>query len=162
MIDNVSQATLDVIEAVKTKQVVRFDYGHDVIREIKPTAFFGDFDGFEGTDESTSDREFRRFRFDKIQKWLGVQDKFEEIDNLKIALSTAIEITKEAKGLSYPIVDIQVKLTGLAEEHGLEDEMEYCLDQVNEASRELESRFFECESVFEEAISELELSLYDD
>ena len=162
MIDNVSQATLDVIEAVKTKQVVRFDYGHDVIREIKPTGFFGDFDGFEGTDESTSDREFRRFRFDKIQKWLGVQDKFEEIDNLKIALSTAIEITKEAKGLSYPIVDIQVKLSGLAEKHGLEEEMEYYLDQVNEASRELESRFFECESVFEEAISDLELSLYED
>ena len=161
MID-VARATLDVIEAVKTKQVIKFDYGHDVIREIKPTGFFGDFDGFEGTDESTNDREFRRFRFDKIQKWMGVQDKFEEIDNLKIALSTAIEITKEAKGLSYPIVDIQVKLSGLAEKHGLEEEMEYCLDQVNEASRELESRFFECESVFEEAISELELSLYDD
>ena len=161
MID-VSKATLDVIEAVKTKQVIKFDYGHDVIREVKPTGFFGDFDGFEGTDESTNDREFRRFRFDKIQKWMGVQDKFEEIDNLKIALSTAIEITKEAKGLSYPIVDIQVKLSGLAEKYGLEEEMEYCLDQVNEASRELESRFFECESVFEEAISELELSLYDD
>ena len=161
MID-ISQATLDVIEAVKTKQVIKFDYGHDVIREIKPTGFFGDFDGFEGTDEATNDREFRRFRFDKIQKWMGVHDKFEEIDNLKIALSTAIEITKEAKGLSYPIVDIQVKLSGLAEKHGLEEEMEYCLDQVNEASRELESRFFECESVFEEAISELELSLYDD
>ena len=156
MID-VSQATLDVIEAVKTKQVVRFDYGHDTIREIKPTWFFGDFDGFEGTDESTNDREFRRFRFDKIQKWMGVRDKFEEIDNLKIALSTAIEINKEAKGLSYPIVDIQVKLTSLAEKHGLEDEMEYYLDQVNEASRELESRFYECESVFEEAISDLEL-----
>ena len=161
MID-VARATLDVIEAVKTKQVIKFDYGHDVIREVKPTGFFGDFDGFEGTDESTNDREFRRFRFDKIQKWMGVQDKFEEIDNLKIALSTAIEITKEAKGLSYPIVDIQVKLSGLAEKYGLEEEMEYCLDQVNEASRELESRFFECESVFEEAISELELSLYDD
>jgi len=161
MID-VARATLDVIEAVKTKQVIKFDYGQDVIREVKPTGFFGDFDGFEGTDESTNDREFRRFRFDKIQKWMGVHDKFEEIDNLKIALSTAIEITKEAKGLSYPIVDIQVKLSGLAEKHGLEEEMEYCLDQVNEASRELESRFFECESVFEEAISELELSLYDD
>jgi len=156
MID-VSKATLDVIEAVKTKQVIKFDYGHDVIREVKPTGFFGDFDGFEGTDESTNDREFRRFRFDKIQKWMGVQDKFEEIDNLKIALSTAIEITKEAKGLSYPIVDIQVKLSGLAEKHGLEEEMEYYLDQVNEASRELESRFYECESVFEEAISDLEL-----
>ena len=112
MID-VARATLDVIEAVKTKQVIKFDYGQDVIREVKPTGFFGDFDGFEGTDESTNDREFRRFRFDKIQKWMGVQDKFEEIDNLKIALSTAIEITKEAKGLSYPVVDIQVKLSNL-------------------------------------------------
>ena len=161
MID-VSQATLDVIEAIKTKQVVRFDYGNDTIREIKPTGFFGDFDGFEGTDEATDDREFRRFRFDKIQKWLGVQDTFDKIDNLKIALSTAIEINKEAKGLSYPIIDIQVKLTSLAEKHGLEDEMENYLDQVNEASRDLESKFFECESVFKDAISELELSLYDD
>ena len=56
MIDNISQATLDVIEAIKTKQVIKFDYGHDVIREIKPTGFFGDFDGFEGTDESTDVR----------------------------------------------------------------------------------------------------------
>ena len=156
MID-ISQATLDVIEAVKTKQLVKFDYGNDTIREIKPTGFFGDFDGFEGTDEATDEREFRRFRFDKIQNWLGVQDTLAEIDNLKIALSTAIEITKEAKGLSYPIVNIQVKLSGLAEKHGLEEEMEYYLDQVNEASRELESRFYECESVFKEAISELEL-----
>ena len=71
MID-VSRATLDVIEAVKTKQVVRFDYGHDTIREIKPTGFFGDFDGFEGTDEDTEEKEFRRFRFDKIEEWLGI------------------------------------------------------------------------------------------
>ena len=161
MID-VARATLDVIEAVKTKQVIKFDYGQDVIREVKPTGFFGDFDGFEGTDESTNDREFRRFRFDKIQKWMGVQDKFEEIDNLKIALSTAIDINKEAKGLSYPVVDIQVKLSNLAEKHGLEEEMEYCLDYVNKQSNKLQSAFFECESVFEEAISELELSLYDD
>ena len=161
MID-VSRATLDVIEAIKTKQVVRFDYGNDTIREIKPTGFFGDFDGFEGTDEATDDREFRRYRFDKIKNWLGVKDTLAEIDNLKIALRTAIEINKEAKGLSYPIVDIQVKLSGLAEKHGLEDEMEYCLDHVNEQSNKLQSAFFECESVFEEAISELELSLYDD
>ena len=117
---------------------------------------------FSLTDEDTEEREFRRFRFDKIKKWLGVQDTLDKIDNLKIALSTAIEINKEAKGLSYPIVDIQVKLTGLAEEHGLEDEMEYYLDQVNEQSNKLQSAFFECESVFEDAISELELSLYDD
>jgi len=157
---NISQATLDVIEASKTKQVVRFDYGHDVIREIKPTGFFGDFDGFEGTDESTSDREFRRFRFDKIQKWLGVQDKFEEIDNLKIALSTAIEITKEAKGLSYPIVEIMCKLSSIAEfDAALDSDMESMLEYVREAQHNLESAFYDCETVFEEELRTLELEL---
>ena len=71
MID-VSNATLEVITAIKQKRSVQFDYGHNVIREIKPTAFFGDFDGFEGTDEHTEEKEFRRFRFDKIQDWLGI------------------------------------------------------------------------------------------
>ena len=71
MID-VSKATLDVIEAVKTNNSVRFDYGQGIIREIKPTGFFGDFDGFEGTDEDTEEKEFRRFRFDKIEEWLGI------------------------------------------------------------------------------------------
>ena len=71
MID-VSQATLDVIEAVKTNNSVRFDYGQDIIREVKPTGFFGDYVGFEGTDEATEEREFRRFRFDKITEWIGI------------------------------------------------------------------------------------------
>ena len=71
MID-VSQATLDVIEAVKTNNSVRFDYGQDIIREVKPTGFFGDYVGFEGTDEATEEREFRRFRFDKIIEWIGI------------------------------------------------------------------------------------------
>ena len=159
MIDNISQATLDVIEASKTKQVVRFDYGHDVIREIKPTGFFGDFDGFEGTDENTEEKEFRRFRFDKIKKWLGVQDIRHE---LECALRESRDITKEAKYLCYPIGEITSKLAGLADEHGLLDEMNELLDQVTEAEHNLESAFYECESVFEEAISELELSLYED
>ena len=71
MID-VSNATLEVITAIKQRRSVQFNYGHDVIREIKPTAFFGDFDGFEGTDEDTEEKEFRRFRFDKIEEWLGL------------------------------------------------------------------------------------------
>ena len=71
MID-VSQATLDVIEAVKTNNSVRFDYGQDIIREVKPTGFFGDYVGFEGTDEATEEREFRRFRFDKLTEWIGI------------------------------------------------------------------------------------------
>ena len=71
MID-ISQATLDIIEAIKTRDSVQFNYGQTVIREIKPTGFFGDFDGFEGTDEATESREFRRFRFDKVDEWIGI------------------------------------------------------------------------------------------
>ena len=70
MID-VSQATLDVIEAVKTNNSVRFDYGQDIIREVKPTGFFGDYVGFEGTDERTEEQEFRRFGLERISEWLG-------------------------------------------------------------------------------------------
>ena len=40
--------------------------------------------------------------------------------------------------------------------------MNELLDQVTEAEHNLESAFYECESVFEEAISDLELSLYED
>ena len=42
-------------------------------------------------------------------------------------------------------------------EDGLLDEMNELLDQVTTAEHNLESAFYECESVFEEAISELEL-----
>ena len=44
MIDNISQATLDVIEAIKTKQTIKFNYGMNIVREVTPTGFFGDFD----------------------------------------------------------------------------------------------------------------------
>ena len=153
MID-VSKATLDVIEAIKTKQIIKFDYGHDVIREITPTGFFGDFDGFEGTDEATESREFRRFRFDKVNEWVGVKDIRHE---LECALREARDITKEAKYLCYPVGEITTKLSSLADQHGLLDKMNELLDQVTEAEHNLESAFYECESVFEEAISELEL-----
>jgi hypothetical protein len=153
MID-VARATLDVIEAIKTKQVIKFDYGHDVIREITPTGFFGDRVGFEGIDESTDDREFRRFRFDKVNEWVGVKDIRHE---LECALRLSRDITKEAKYLCYPIGEITSSLASLADQHGLLDEMNELLDQVTEAEHNLESAFYECESVFEEAISELEL-----
>ena len=57
-------------------------------------------------------------------------------------------ITKEAKYLSNPITDIAVKLSSLADEHGLEKEMEDALDEVREAQRKLESAFYRCEDVF--------------
>jgi len=153
MID-VSNATLEVITAIKQRRSVQFDYGHDVIREIKPTGFFGDFDGFEGTDENTEEKEFRRFRFDKVNEWIGIKDIRHE---LECALREARDITKEAKYLCYPIGEITTKLSSLADQHGLLDEMNELLDQVTAAEHNLESAFYECESVFEEAISELEL-----
>jgi len=151
MID-VSRATLDVIEAIKTKQTIKFNYGMDIVRVIKPTGFFGDFDGFEGTDESTESREFRRFRFNKVNKWMGIRDTRHE---LECALREARNINKEAKHLCYPIGEITTKLSSLADEHGLLDEMNELLDQVTMAEHKLESAFYECESVFEEAIYEL-------
>ena len=40
--------------------------------------------------------------------------------------------------------------------------MEYYTDQVLEVKNELESAFYECESVFQDAIGDLELSLYEE
>ena len=67
-----SQITLDVIEAIKENKSVSFKYGgHETIRVIKPKGFYGDFTGFEGTDERTEEQEFRRFGLERISEWLG-------------------------------------------------------------------------------------------
>ena len=71
----------------------------------------------------------------------------------------ARSITKEAKYLTYPITDIAVKLSSLADEHGLEKEMEYALDEVRVAQNKLESAIFRCEDVFYEL--EIEESEYE-
>ena len=60
----------------------------------------------------------------------------------------ARSITKEAKYLTYPITEIVVKLSSLADKHDLEKEMEYALDEVREAQRKLESAFFRCKMYF--------------
>ena len=59
---DVSQATLDVIESVKNKQTIKFyyQYKHGANDDPKtytvtPSGFFGDFVGFEGTDEGKWD-----------------------------------------------------------------------------------------------------------
>ena len=76
--------------------------------------------------------------------------KVEELERVESAQHEARGITKDAKYLCYPITDIAVKLSSLADEHGLEKEMEYALDEVREAQRKLESAFFRCEDVFYE------------
>ena len=71
---DVSQMTLDIINAIKTNKMVQFMYGkHDTIREILPKEFFGDFDGFGGWLEPEGDGgEWRKFRLDKVDEWLGI------------------------------------------------------------------------------------------
>ena len=71
---DVSQMTLDIIEAIKTNQTVQFMYGgKDTIREMLPKEFFGDFDGFGGWTAPEGDGgEWRKFRLDKVDEWLGI------------------------------------------------------------------------------------------
>ena len=84
MIDNVSQATLDVIEAIKKQNVVQFKYGsQDVIRTIKPESFYGDFKGFQGIDVNTTD-EFRKFSFDRVTSWVGIPITYKVFVELEI------------------------------------------------------------------------------
>ena len=62
-------------------------------------------------------------------------------------IEQARSITKEAKYLCYPVTDITVKLSSLADEHGLVKEMEDALDEVRKAQNKLESAIFSCEGV---------------
>jgi hypothetical protein len=83
MID-VSQATLDVIEAIKKQNVIQFKYGsHDGIRTIKPESFYGDFNGFQGIDVNTAD-EFRKFSFDRVTAWVGIPITYKVFVELKV------------------------------------------------------------------------------
>ena len=71
MID-VSNATLDVIEAIRNQKVVQFKYGsHDEFRTIEPESFYGDFNGFQGADVGNAGG-FRRFSFDRVTEWIGI------------------------------------------------------------------------------------------
>ena len=70
----------------------------------------------------------------------------------------ARRITKKAKYLSYPITEIEVDLLTMAEQHGLESEMDDGIGEVLKAQRNLESAIFRCEDVFYELeIKESEL-----
>ena len=83
MID-ISQATLDVIEAIKKQKVVQFKYGsHDEFRTIEPESFYGDFYGFQGADVSGAGG-FRRFSFDRITEWVGTPIRYKVFVELEI------------------------------------------------------------------------------
>mgnify|MGYP003680772185 FL=1 len=84
---DVSQMTLDIIEAIKTNDVVQFTYGHhDTIRELLPKEFFGDFDGFGGWTAPEGDGgEYRKFRLDKIDEWLGIPIQYKVYVELEMS-----------------------------------------------------------------------------
>jgi len=88
-----------------------------------------------------------------------MSDLENQIARIQDAESEARGITHNAKHLCYPISDISVKLSSLARECGLEEEMEDYLDEVRQIQNKLESAFYRCEEVFADAIRELESEL---
>ena len=90
-----------------------------------------------------------------------MSDLENQIARIQDAESEARGITHNAKHLCYPISDISVKLSSLARECGLEEEMEDYLDEVRQIQNKLESAFFRCEEVFSNRISSLECELLD-
>jgi len=89
------------------------------------------------------------------------ENKLEEMDRVESAEIVARGITKGAKYLSYPITDITSQLSSLADECGLEEDMDYYLNDVREAENKLESAFYRCEEVFADKIRSLEDELQD-
>ena len=95
---DVSQMTLDIIEAIKTNQTVQFMYGEkDIIREMLPKEFFGDFDGFGGWTAPEGDGgEWRKFRLDKIDEWLGIPIQYKVYVELNMSgYPTDKEVTEK-------------------------------------------------------------------
>ena len=94
----------DVIESITQGIQVRFEYkagGEDgsdspiekAIRIVTPTKFYSDFTGFKGYD--TKKKEDRNFRFERVEKWYGLNDPKE----------WEIEIFREGQQLeSYTVV----------------------------------------------------------
>ena len=89
------------------------------------------------------------------------ENKIEEIERVESAELVARGITKGAKYLTHPITDITSQLSSLADECGLEEDMDYYLNDVREAENKLESAFYRCEEVFADRRRELEEELYE-
>ena len=87
--------------------------------------------------------------------------KTEELERVQNAEAEAVGITKEAKYLCYPIEEVAGKLSSLAIEHGLEEDMDYYLDDVTKLQYKLESAFYRCEEVFADRRTALENELQD-
>ena len=87
--------------------------------------------------------------------------KTEELERVEYNRVESRIVSRWSKSLCYPISDITTKLSSLASECGLEEEMEDYLDEVRQIQNKLESAFFRCEEVFADRISSLECELID-
>ena len=95
MID-VSNVTLEIIEAIRNQNVVQFKYGsHDGLRTIKPTGFYGDFYGFEGAEAHDKDR-YRKFSFDRVTEWQGIPVNYKVLVELEVVGYPTDEDVREA------------------------------------------------------------------
>lgn len=83
----------------------------------------------------------------------------DKLFNLERALEDAREITKNIK-YADTHMQILVKLSTLAEEHGLEIDS-HQEGKVFEANNKLESEVYELEEVFKEAIRDVEMKIID-
>ena len=89
------------------------------------------------------------------------ENKLEEIERVEYNRVESRVITKRAKYLTYPITDITSQLSSLANECGLEEDMDYYLNDVREAENKLESAFYRCEEAFSDRVSTLRYELQD-
>ena len=89
------------------------------------------------------------------------ENKLEEIERVEYNRVESRVISGWAKSLCYPITDITSQLSSLADECGLEEDMDYYLNDVREAENKLESAFYRCEEVFADRRRELEEELYE-
>jgi hypothetical protein len=115
---DVSQMTLDIIDAIKTNQTVQFMYGgKDTIREILPKEFFGDFDGFGGWTAPEGDGgDYRQFRMERVDEWLGIPVQYKVYVELEMSgYPTDKEVTEKLHELldsAEPVV-YRLKTQGL-------------------------------------------------
>ena len=116
---DVSQMTLDIIDAIKNNKTVQFKYGeHDDIRELFPKGFFGDFEGIEGWTAPEGDGgEWRKFRLDKVDEWLGIPIQYKVYVELDMSgYPTDKEVTEKLHELLDSAEPIMYRIEPLAGE----------------------------------------------
>ena len=114
---DVSQMTLDIIDAIKNNKTVQFKYGgHDAIREANPDKFFGDFELFGGNLTNwNNDDSYRQFRLDRVDEWLGIPIQYKVYVELDMSgYPTDKEVTEKLHELLDSADPVVYRLEPLA------------------------------------------------